>query len=78
MKKVFLADMHTHSESSHDSVCSLTERIKEVQNGTCDIFAVTDHCDIPTYKEQSFFGYKGLFYPHIVLEVFQVQVSFAP
>ena len=55
MEKVFLADMHTHSESSQDSVCPLTERIKEIQNGTCDIFAVTDHCDIPTYKEQSFF-----------------------
>lgn len=55
MGKIFLADMHTHSENSQDSVCPLTERVKDVQNGTCDLFAVTDHCDIPTYKEQYFF-----------------------
>ncbi len=38
--------MHTHSEYSHDSVCSIENMcLSQIEKGT-KIFAVTDHCDI--------------------------------
>lgn len=41
-----IADMHTHSEYSHDSECSIEEMcMAQIQNGT-NIMAVTDHADI--------------------------------
>ena len=40
-----LADMHTHSEYSHDSVCSIEDMLlSQIKKGT-EIFAVTDHFD---------------------------------
>ena len=40
------ADMHTHSEFSHDSECKIEDMyFSQLKRGT-DIFAVTDHCDI--------------------------------
>ena len=41
-----IADMHTHSLFSHDSVCPIEEMcLSQIQKGT-NIFAVTDHCDV--------------------------------
>lgn len=46
-----IADMHTHSKASHDSVCSIEEMcIAQMKKGT-NIFAVTDHCDVYAYKD---------------------------
>lgn len=39
-------DMHTHSESSHDSECPVTEMAKIAKKRGLNGFAVTDHCDI--------------------------------
>lgn len=45
-----IADMHTHSEHSHDSRCPISDMAKkQIENGT-SIFAVTDHCDIGYYE----------------------------
>lgn len=44
------ADMHTHSENSHDSVCKIMDMcIAEKEKGT-NVFAVTDHCDIDSFR----------------------------
>ena len=41
-----VADMHTHSKSSHDSTCEIEDMIySQVSRGTA-VFAVTDHCDL--------------------------------
>ena len=41
-----VADMHTHSENSHDSVCPVSDMAKaQIAKGT-KAFAVTDHCDV--------------------------------
>ena len=43
-------DMHTHSESSHDSVCPIADmRAAQTANGAC-AFAVTDHFDTESYE----------------------------
>ena len=43
---MLIADMHTHSEHSHDSRCKMEDMcLAQIQKGT-KIFAVTDHCDI--------------------------------
>ena len=48
---VLIADMHTHSEFSHDSVCKIEEMcLSQIEKGT-KIFAVTDHCDIFLFNE---------------------------
>lgn len=40
------ADMHTHSENSHDSLCPIEEMcLAQIEKGT-NIMAVTDHADI--------------------------------
>ena len=45
------ADMHTHSEFSHDSTCPIEEMLEaQLKNGT-NIFAVTDHCDLLFYEK---------------------------
>lgn len=47
-----IADMHTHSENSHDSVCKISDmRDAQAAHGT-SIFAVTDHFD--TYSHDSY------------------------
>lgn len=44
------ADLHTHSESSHDSVCKIEDMcLAQIEQGT-DIMAVTDHCDIFSFE----------------------------
>ncbi len=46
-----IADMHTHSVNSHDSVCEIEDMcLSQIQKGT-KIFAVTDHCDVFSYKD---------------------------
>ena len=46
-----IADMHTHSVNSHDSVCEIEDMcLMQIKRGT-KIFAVTDHCDVFSYKD---------------------------
>ena len=54
-KMMILADMHTHSENSHDSVCKIEEMANEqIKRGTT-IFAVTDHFDTYSYEDYDIF-----------------------
>lgn len=49
------ADMHTHSEFSHDSVCVIGDMYRsQAKNGT-PIFAVTDHFDTASYMDYDVF-----------------------
>lgn len=51
-----LADMHTHSKYSHDSVCPIEEMcLSETEKGT-KIFAVTDHCDVFSFNDYDIFS----------------------
>lgn len=48
-----IANMHSHSEFSHDSKAKIYDHaLKAIECGI-DIFAVTDHADIQFYKERS-------------------------
>ena len=50
-----IADMHTHSENSHDSVCTIEQMcLSQIEKGT-KIMAVTDHCDVASYKSYDVF-----------------------
>lgn len=50
-----VADMHTHSEFSHDSVCKIEDMcLVQIEKGT-DIFAVTDHFDAFSYNDYDVF-----------------------
>lgn len=50
------ADMHTHSESSHDSVCRIEDMYtSQLARGT-EIFAVTDHFDTASYDDYDVFA----------------------
>ncbi len=46
IRKGELCDMHTHSQNSHDSECSVADMAAAEQNKGVSRFAVTDHCDI--------------------------------
>ena len=49
------ADLHTHSESSHDSVCKIEDMcLAQIEKGT-DIMATTDHCDIFSFADYDIF-----------------------
>ena len=55
MKNTIFADMHTHSQFSHDSVCPIEEMcLAQIRKGT-KIFAVTDHCDVFSFKDYDIF-----------------------
>lgn len=41
----FLYDMHTHSKSSHDSDCEVSDMARAAEEQGLAGFAVTDHCD---------------------------------
>ena len=44
-----IADMHTHSEYSHDSVCPIEDMcLAQIEKGT-NVMAITDHADIFDY-----------------------------
>ena len=45
------ADLHTHSESSHDSVCKIEDMCLAQMEKATDIMAVTDHCDIFSFNK---------------------------
>ena len=49
------ADMHTHSENSHDSMCKIEDMMwSQIEKGT-DIFAVCDHFDTSFHNEYDIF-----------------------
>ncbi len=51
MNNFLIADMHTHSEFSHDSNCKIEDMcLSQIEKGT-KIFAVTDHCDVFRFNE---------------------------
>ncbi len=41
-----IADVHIHSEFSHDSVCPIIDSANRAKEKGIDIIAITDHCDI--------------------------------
>lgn len=50
-----IADMHTHSEHSHDSVCPIRDMLTaQLEKGTA-IFAVTDHLDADSHNAYDVF-----------------------
>ena len=42
----FLADLHLHSEYSHDSVCPASDIYKAALENHVDLVCITDHCDL--------------------------------
>lgn len=42
----FLADLHLHSEYSHDSVCPVSDIYKAALENHVDLVCITDHCDL--------------------------------
>lgn len=50
-----LADMHTHSENSHDSVCNIEDMLVSQQQRGTSIFAVTDHFDTASFIDYDVF-----------------------
>lgn len=54
--KHVIADMHTHCEYSHDSVCKMEDMcLAQIEKGT-SIFAVTDHFDTAYYSMKDVFS----------------------
>lgn len=50
-----LADMHTHSEFSHDSSCKTEDMLlSEIERGV-NVFAVTDHFDTASHNNYDIF-----------------------
>ena len=55
LNKALIADMHTHSENSHDSTCRIEDMcLSQIKNGT-NFFAVTDHFDTASFKDYDIF-----------------------
>ena len=51
-----VADMHTHSEYSHDSVCKIEDMLlSQLKKGT-EIMAVTDHFDTASFRDYDVFS----------------------
>ena len=50
-----IADMHTHSEFSHDSDCPIEDMLKAQLDRGTEIFAVTDHFDTASYTRYDVF-----------------------
>lgn len=46
-----LTDMHTHSQSSHDSVCPVMEMCGAETVKGIQVMAVTDHCDVGSCEQ---------------------------
>lgn len=49
------ADMHTHSENSHDSICKTEDMCVSQLNKGTQIFAVTDHFDTASFMNYDVF-----------------------
>ena len=56
MSNIVLCDMHTHSQSSHDSNSAISDIAKECIKESIFAFAVTDHCDIEYFNEHNVFS----------------------
>ncbi len=52
-EKGMIADMHTHSEHSHDSACAISDMAAMQKKRGTAVFAVTDHCDIEYFEAQN-------------------------
>ena len=50
-----VADMHTHSENSHDSSCKIADMLASQLDKGTKIFAVTDHVDTDSYTDYDVF-----------------------
>lgn len=50
-----VADMHTHSENSHDSSCKIEAMLSAQKEKGTATFAVTDHCDIYSHTAYDIF-----------------------
>lgn len=50
-----VADMHTHSENSHDSSCKVEAMLSAQKSKGTAAFAVTDHCDIYSHTAYDIF-----------------------
>ena len=55
-KKWIFADMHTHSESSHDSVCKIEDMLLAQRARGAAAFAATDHFDTDSYDKMEIFA----------------------
>lgn len=53
-RKGIRADMHNHTNNSHDSKCSITELCKAQIEAGNSIFAVTDHFDVEYCKKYDY------------------------
>ena len=53
--KNMIADMHTHSENSHDSVCKIEDMYNAQMACGTEIFAVTDHFDTYSFNDYDIF-----------------------
>ena len=51
-----VANMHTHSENSHDSQCPVEDMCREAARAGLPIMAVTDHCDMHMWRELDLLG----------------------
>ena len=48
-----LADMHVHSQSSHDSTATVADIANHALENGVSVLAITDHCDIQYYIENN-------------------------
>ncbi len=55
LNKGMIVDMHTHSKYSHDSVCEITDMLKEQKKCGITTFAVTDHFDSNSFNSYDIF-----------------------
>jgi len=55
MNRGRMADMHTHSEYSHDSLCKIDDMATAQWKKQTDIFAVTDHFDTDSHSRYDIF-----------------------
>lgn len=55
MLNIKTADMHTHSENSHDSVCKIEDMYAAQLAAGTEFFAVTDHVDTASYTDYDVF-----------------------
>lgn len=56
MNEGVTADMHTHSESSHDSECKISDMYLSQKARGTKFFAVTDHFDTYSHKDYDIFS----------------------
>ncbi len=54
-----LADIHTHSEHSHDSVCPIADMAAAQMKRGVSVMTVTDHCDVEYCDTQDLHGLIG-------------------